>query len=88
VLQPSKADVSRYRGAVQRLHKNLKTIDDTFRQVTADLALIRDRKLYLIGGYATLKEFCERELFKNPTRVQQLLAAHAIMRDLMEAGVP
>jgi hypothetical protein len=88
VLKPSKADISRYRGAVQRLHKNLKTLDDTFKQVTADLTLIRDWRLYVIGGWATLKEFCERELFKNPIRVQQLLAAHAIMRELMEAGVP
>ena len=88
VLKPSKADQERYRVALRRLHKNLETITNTFAQVSADLALIRERRLYLIGGYDSFKSFCEAELGKSRMRVNQLLQAHEIMRELMESGVP
>jgi len=88
VLKPSKADHDRYRVAVRRLHKNLETISNTFAQVSADLALIRERRLYLIGGYDSFKSFCQAELGKSRMRVNQLVQAHEIMRELMESGVP
>jgi hypothetical protein len=83
----SKSAINRYRKAVRRIDKNINAINNGLWELTEDLALIRDEQLYLIDGYTTMKEFAEKKYGKDPERIRQLIKAHDVMRELMEAGV-
>jgi hypothetical protein len=87
VKPPSKAEVNRYKKILAEIRTDIDLIDHTVARLGRNLQQIRDKQLYFCGGYATFKDFCEKELGKSRQQVFRLIQAYDTITMLMEAGL-
>jgi hypothetical protein len=87
VKSPSKAEVNRYKKILAEIRTDIDLIDHAVARLGRNLQQIRDKQLYFCGGYATFKDFCEKELGKNRQQVFRLIQAYDTITMLMEAGI-
>jgi hypothetical protein len=88
VKPPSKAQVGRYKKILAEIRSDIDTIDHAVARLGKNLQQIRDKQLYFCGGYATFKDFCEKELGKSRQQVHRLIQAYDTVTLLVEAGIP
>jgi hypothetical protein len=84
---PSKAQLGRYKKILAEIRSDIDMIDHAVARLGRNLQQIRDKQLYFCGGYATFKDFCEKELGKSRVQVFRLIQAYDTITTLMEAGV-
>jgi hypothetical protein len=84
---PSKAQVGRYKKILAEVRSDIDVIDHAVTRLGRNLQQIRDKQLYFCGGYATFKDFCEKEIGKSRVQVYRLIQAYDTITTLMEAGV-
>jgi hypothetical protein len=85
---PSKAQIKRYNKILGEIRTDIEWIDNAVARLGRNLQQIRDKQLYFCGGYATFKDFCEKELGKSRQQVHRLIQAYDTITLLMEAGIP
>jgi hypothetical protein len=88
IRPPSKAQIKRYNKILDEIRTDIDLIDNAVARLGRNLQQVRDKRLYFCGGYASFKDFCEKELGKSRQQVHRLIQAYDTITLLMEAGIP
>ena len=83
----AKAEHTLYAKCLREIKSDLQTVEKAFVRFVKNMAIIRDRRLYYAGGFATFEEFCTTEIGKATQTVYRLIAANDTHNLLRAQGV-
>src|SRR5215831_2833633 len=61
----ARAEQNLYTKTDREITEDIKEIQKRFKRFAKNMAIMRDRRLYFAGGYATFEEYCQKKLGKS-----------------------